>query len=48
MTHAFVDPEVKLVTRVTTKFLRKSCLITKSNLLNISFKTVYEKILFNI
>ena len=24
MTHAFVDPEVKLVTRVTTKFLPKS------------------------
>ena len=24
MTHAFVDPEVKLVTRVTTKLLPKS------------------------
>ena len=48
MTHAFVDPEVKLVTRVTTKLLRKSCLISESNLLNISSKTVYKKLLFNI
>ena len=43
MTHAFVDPEVKLVTRWTTKLLRKCCPITKSNLLSISFKTVYKK-----
>ena len=48
MTHAFVDPEMKLVTRVTTKLLLKSFLITKSNLLNISFKTVYKNLLFNI
>ena len=48
MTHAFVDPEEKLVTRVATKLLRKSCLITKSNLLNVSFKTVYKNLLFNI
>ena len=40
-THAFVDPEVKLVTRLTTKMLR-------FNLLNISFKTVYKNLLFNI
>ena len=48
MTHAFVDPEVKSVIRVTTKLLRKSCPITKSNLLNFSFKTVYKNLLFNI
>ena len=48
MTHAFVDPEVKLVTRVTTKLLQKSCPITNSNLLNFSFKTVYKYLLFNI
>ena len=42
MTHAFADPEVKLVTRVTTKLLRKSDPITYSNLLNFSFKTVYK------
>ena len=48
MTHAFVDPEVNLVTRVTTKLLRKSCIVTKSNLLSISFKTVYKNLLFNI
>ena len=46
MTHAFVDPEVKLATRVTTKLLQKSCLITKSNFLNISFKT--KDLLFNV
>ena len=43
MTHAFVDPGVKLVTLVTAKLLRKSCPTTKSNLLSISFKTVYKK-----
>ena len=48
MTRAFVEPEVKLVTRVTTKLLGKSCLITKANLLNISFKTVYKNLLFDI
>ena len=48
MTCAFVDPEVKLVTRVTTKLLQKSCLITKSNLLNTLFNTVYKNLLFNI
>ena len=48
MTHAFADPEVKLVTKVTTKLLRKSCPITKSNLLNILFKTVFKNLLFNI
>ena len=44
MTHTFVDPEVKLVTSVTTKLLRKSCAITNSNLLNFSFKTVYKNL----
>ena len=44
MTHTFVDPEVKLVTSVTTKLLRKSCPITNSNLLNFSFKTVYKNL----
>ena len=42
MTHAFVDPGVELVTRVTTKLFWKSCPVTKSNFLNISFKTVYR------
>ena len=48
MTHAFVDPDVKLVTRVTTKLLRKSCPITKFSLLNIKFKTVFKNLLFNV
>ena len=48
MTHAFVDPEVKLVTKVTTKLLRKSSPITNSNLLNFLFKTAYKNLLFNI
>ena len=47
LTYAFFDPQVKLVTRVTTKFWGKFCLITKSNLLNISSKTVYKNLLFN-
>ena len=42
MTHVFVDPEVKLVTKVTTKLLQKSCPITNSILLNSSLKTVYK------
>ena len=48
MTHAFVDTVVKLVTRVTVKLLWKSCPITKSSLLDISFETVYKTLLFNI
>ena len=48
MTHAIVDAEVKLVTRVIEKLLRKSCPITKSNLSNISFKTVHKNLLFTI
>ena len=48
MTHAFVDPDVKLVTRVTTKMLQKSCPITKANVLNISFKIVFKNLLLNI
>ena len=48
MTHAFADPEVKLITRVTTKLLRKSGPITYTNLLNFSFKTVYKNLSYNI
>ena len=48
MTHGFVDPEVKLIIRVTRKLMRKFCPITNSNLLNFSLKTAYKNLLFSI